>query len=118
MSKIKPPFEILVCFANRGKGEKVVELLKQNEITNIVQLMGKGTTSSEIADLFGFGVTERDVVACFVKSEKGSAMVETIYTDAELNINANGVVFTIQPSSAAANLLSFLNLGVNNGKKS
>ncbi len=117
MSKLKPPFEILVCFTNRGKGEKVAELLNQNGITNIIQLMGKGTTESEIADLFGFGVAERDVVACFIESNKGSAMVEIIYTDTELNIEDNGVVFTMQPSSAAANLLSFLKLGVNNGRK-
>ena len=110
--KIKPPFEILIAIVDHGKGEKVVKLLEDNNIPLTLQMQGKGTAQSEVADLFGFGVVERDVIACFVEEKRSKAMVKLVYTDLELNVEHTGLVFTIQPSGATMDLLKTLKVEV------
>ncbi len=114
--KIKPPFEIMIVIVNRGEGENVIDLLENNHINNIVRFQGKGTAESEMADIFGFGVVERDIIACLIDEERSKALVELVYTDLHLNVEHSGLVFTIEPSSATLDLLTTLNIEVQNGK--
>lgn len=108
--KIKPPFEIMISIVDRGDGEKVAKLLEQNHINHIAILQGTGTAESEIAELFGFGVVERDIVVSLIDQERSKAMVELLYTDLNMGIEHSGCVFTISPSSATLDLLNTLNL--------
>ncbi len=108
--KIKPPFEILVSIVDRGDGNKVSELLEENHLQNIVVLQGTGTAESEVAELFGFGVVERDIVVCIVDQERSKVMVELLYTDLNMGIEHSGCVFTISPSSATLELINLLKL--------
>lgn len=110
--KIKPPFEIMITIVDRGEGEKVIKLLETNNVEHVLLLQGRGTAESEVADWFGFGVAERDVVACFIEAERSKAMVELLYTDLNLNVEHTGFVFTLQPSGASLDLLNSLNLEV------
>ena len=114
--KIKPPFEIMIIIVNYGEGDKVVELLKNNNIPLTLQMQGRGTAESDVADIFGFGVVERDVVACFVEEERSRALVEMVYTDLKLDMEHTGLVFTIQPSGATMDLIKTLKIEVWYGK--
>lgn len=108
--KVKSPFEIMVAIVDRGDGDKVSELLEQNHIQQTVTLQGTGTADSEVAELFGFGVVERDIVVCLVDQGRSKAMVELLYTDLNMGIEHSGCVFTISPSSATLDLINLLKL--------
>lgn len=116
MRKVKPPFELMFVIVNRGNGDKVVDLLKNNHIDLCLQLTGHGTSENEIADLFGFGVEEKDIIISIVKESMSKAILEVIYTDLDLNLEHTGLVFTVDPSSSTLDLLNMMDIGVQNGK--
>ncbi len=108
--KIKAPFEILVAIVDHGEGNKVVELLEQNHITHILSTQGKGTTKSELADLFGFGMVERDIIFCLIDEDRSKALVELVYTDLNMGVEHSGFVFTVTPSGATLDLINSLKM--------
>lgn len=114
--KMRCPFEVMIVIVDRGEGENVIEVLENNHINQVLKLQGRGTAESEMADIFGFGVIERDIIACFIDEDRSKALVELIYTDLHLNVEHSGLVFTLQPSSATLDLLESLNIEVQNGK--
>ena len=114
--KMRCPFEVMIVIVDRGEGDNVIDVLENNNIHRVLKLQGRGTAESEIADIFGFGVIERDIIACFIDEERSKALVELIYTDLHLNVEHSGLVFTLQPSSASLDLLESLNIEVQNGK--
>lgn len=114
--KMRCPFEVMIVIVNRGEADNVIDVLENNNINQVLRLHGRGTAKSEMADIFGFGVVERDIIACFIDEERSKALVELIYTDLHLNVEHSGLVFTLQPSSATLDLLETLNIEVQNGK--
>ena len=116
MKKIKSPFEVMFVIVDRGQGDKVLELLNNNHIEYSLKLLGHGTSENEIADLFGFGVEEKDIIISLVTEEMSKAIVEIVYTDLNLNLEHTGFVFTVQPNSSTLDLLNMLHIEVTNGK--
>lgn len=101
----KSPIEVVITVCNRGDGEMVTDLLEANNIFNAVVFNGEGTWEKNNASIFTFSIVERDVVACFVETDKCKAIVETLYEDLKLNLKKNGIVFSMGLSSATKDLL-------------
>ena len=74
----KSPLDIVIAICDDKKGEEVEEYLHSAHLDAGLLFMGKGTAESEIADLFGFGMNNRDIVAVMVPVEKTDKVVKRI----------------------------------------
>lgn len=62
MDKEKKGMKLLVTIVERGQGSAVAKLYSKNQVFWHYQCAGRGTASSELLDVLGFGTSERDIV--------------------------------------------------------
>ena len=78
--------------------------------------MGKGTAESEIADLFGFGMNNRDIVAVMVPVEKTDKVVKRINDITGIERDTYGHTIVMPLSSASSNLLELARVNLDSTK--
>ena len=76
--KIKSPISLILTIVDDGVGEKIEEYLIAHKLSNGVLFNGKGTAESMVADIFGFGLGNRDVIIVMVPVEKQDKIIEDI----------------------------------------
>ena len=108
---ISAPFELMITIVERGKSEKVIDILKTHDCSFNLITIGEGTAKSEVSDIFGFGIVDRDVVWSLVDPLMSNKILKTLTEVLELNKPAKGIAMTI-PSNAASNLMLDI-LGIN-----
>ncbi len=108
---ITAPFELLVAIVERGKSEKVSEILKVHDCIFTLTTLGQGTARSEAADIFGFGIVDRDVVWALVNPLMSQRILDTLNNVLELNQPQRGIAMCI-PINSASNLM-LDTLGIN-----
>ncbi|MBQ4558279.1 MAG: hypothetical protein IJA61_02745 [Clostridia bacterium] len=108
---ISAPFEVLVCIVERGVGDKVNEILNVHDCPFHITTLGEGTAASETADIFGFGIVEREVIWALVDPIMSTKILKTLNDVLELEKPRKGIALTI-PANAASNLMLDV-LGIN-----
>lgn len=109
--KIDAPIIILIAVAKRGQGEQVCKILSRYEEKHHMVFNASGSTaSSDIADIFGFGIRESDVVVSIIPPEDSEELIEEISSKLEMHIADNGIVFTVPIESASSSMLKMLDL--------
>lgn len=111
--KIKSPIEILITILPKGESDKLIKLLQEFGIEQQIFFIGKGTSKSEFADLFSFGLLDKDILSCIVDTKIAKEIISKIGTEFELYKGNKGVSFTISINGACSNLLKMLNIEVN-----
>ena len=101
----KSPLDIVIAICDDKKGEEVEEYLHSAHLDAGLLFMGKGTAESEIADLFGFGMNNRDIVAVMVPVEKTDKVVKRINDITVIERDTYGLTIVMPLSSASSNLL-------------
>lgn len=110
--KIKSPIKLVVSFADRESTKDMEEYLNNHHLSGGVVFMGKGTAESEIADIFGFGMAERDVLACLIPTQKVDKVVRDLNDISRIELDNYGLLFVMDLQSAGSNLLEFLKVNV------
>lgn len=114
-NKINAPIMILIAVVKRGKSEMVCRILSRGKEKHHMVFNATGSTaSSSIADIFGFGLREAEVVLSIVKPENAEELVEEISKKIGMYVADNGIVFTVPIDSASSNTLKMLKF--NGGK--
>ncbi|ROR27320.1 hypothetical protein EDD66_10615 [Mobilisporobacter senegalensis] len=93
------PVKLLVSIVNRGKGEKVEELLQSMEITYHLICLGHGTADSDILDYLGLGETDKDIVLSVIENDKIPLALDTLDNKLHFSKDGNGIAFTIPINS-------------------
>jgi len=93
--------KLMVTIIDRGKGEKVADICKENNVSFNFICLGRGTANSEILEYFGLGDTEKDIVMSSVPEDRATSIVRELSKKLQLNKPGNGIVFTIPISSVA-----------------
>ncbi|HAK44067.1 MAG TPA: hypothetical protein DCM59_16970 [Clostridium sp.] len=93
--------KLMVTIIDRGKGEKVTDICKENNISFHLICLGKGTANSEILEYLGIGDTEKDIVMSSVPEDRATSIVRELSKKLQLDKPGNGIVFTIPISSVA-----------------
>ncbi len=120
MNNISLPknIKLFVTIVNRGNGEKVTEMFRENEVMFNIIALGKGTAKSDILNYLGLGETEKDIVLSVIQEDKISFIIKNLKERFNLKEPGNGVAFSIPissvDSSAALELISSI---VNNEKE-
>lgn len=108
--KINSPLDILMVIIDAAYEEVLVPLLEKNDVTNYIHLAGRGTAESELSELFGFGIKNREVFLCLVKSEKSEELLEILNNEIHFDIEHQGLAFTIPLNSAEKELLKLFHI--------
>lgn len=109
--------KLLVTIVDRGKGEKVTEILRESHVMYNLIMLGKGTAKSEILDYLGLGQTEKDIVLSVVQEDSMPIITEILNEKLQLKEPGNGVSFTIPISSVDSALALELISSLLEGKK-
>ena len=112
----KSPVEIIVAICDDSKGELIEKYLHSVHLNAGLLFMGKGTAESEIADLFGFGMNNRDIVAVVVPCDKTQKVVKKINEITGIEKDSYGLTFVMPLSSASSNLLDLARVQIDNTK--
>ena len=109
---IESPVTLLLSFVDRGKADDVERYLSEHKLNGGLVFMGKGTAESDIADIFGFGMNDRDVIACIIPVAKKDKIIADINEITGVETDTYGLNMLLKIQSMATNLLDFLNIKV------
>lgn len=109
-AKIKSPISILLAIVDKGRGEWIEEYLNSHKLKGGLLLFGKGTAESEIADIFGFGMSDKDIVACIVPISHQEKILKDITDLTGIEKDSYGLTMLLDINSASSSLLEMLNI--------
>ena len=98
--------DVVITIVSRGKGETVLEVLRENKILQNTICQGRGTAPSSILEMLGLGSTEKDIVLSFVKKEKSGDIIKKISEKLVFSKPGNGISFTV-PLQSVAGIATF-----------
>ncbi|WP_313339259.1 hypothetical protein [Sedimentibacter sp.] len=120
MNSISLPknIKLFVTIVNRGYGEKIAEMLRENEIMFNIIALGKGTAKSEILNYLGLGQTDKDIVLSVVQEDKIPIIINNLREKFNLKEPGNGIAFSIPISSVdSAAALELISSIINNDRE-
>ncbi len=98
--------DIIFTIVSRGKGETVVDFLREIDVPHSTICHGRGTAPSAILELLGLGVTEKDVVLTVVKNEQSAKIIRKISKKMDFAKPGHGITFTV-PIQSVAGIMGF-----------
>lgn len=120
MNNISLPknIKLFVTIVNRGNGEKVTEMFRENGVMFNIIALGKGTAKSDILNYLGLGAIEKDVVLSVIQEDKISFIIKNLNERFKLKEPGNGVAFSIPISSVDSSAaLEHISSIINNEKE-
>ena len=108
--KIDAPMEIMLTITNKGDSQFVIDYLIEHNIMHSIVMMAKGTNPSQIADIFTFGIDDRDILVTFIPTDKEKTIVSELTTILGLEDKNLGLIMILPINSASSNLLEKFNV--------
>ncbi len=102
MKKIKAPFEIIGVIVKRNSSDQAVEILKANSSDFHLVCMAEGTASTQVMEMFGFGMESREVIFGLIKTDEIKNTLSVLNKEMQFDKEANGIAFTLPLSSATS----------------
>ena len=112
MSRAKKcsPISILLAVVDKGMVDVVEEYLNRNKLKGGLLLFGKGTAESDIADIFGFGMSDRDIIACIVPIALQDKIIKDVTKLTGIETDNYGLTMLLDINSASSSLLDLLGI--------
>lgn len=98
--------DVIFTIVPKGKGEQVIDLLRNNDVMVNMTCLGRGTAPSSILEMLGIGATDKDVVLSFVKNKTSSSLLRRIAKKLDFSKPGNGISFTV-PLQSVAGIMAF-----------
>lgn len=98
MDEIKHPLKrikLLIAIVDRGKGDDVVEILREGGVTYNLVSPAYRASGSDLMDYLGLTNPERDMVLSVVAEDKVDGILKMILYKLDLDVPGNGLAFTI-----------------------
>lgn len=116
--KTPKKIKLLLTIIDRGKGEEITEMFRENHVMYNMILLGKGTAKSEILDYLGLGSTEKDIIISVGDEDNIKDVLYTLRNKYKLYEPGNGIAFTIPISSVDSALaLDYINSIIHDKKE-
>lgn len=103
--KIKAPIEMVLAICDKGLGEELEKYIQSQGLKAGIVMSGKGTAESMVADLFGFGLDEKDILVVLVPVEKTEKIVGGINAITGIEDDRYGLTMVLPLSSADSNII-------------
>lgn len=114
IDKIKSPLRLVVSFTDRDVAKDIEDYLASEHMSGGIVFRGKGTSESDIADIFGFGIDDKDIITSLIPTKKVDKIVANMREISGIERDNYGLIFVIDLQSASSNLLEFLDIKVGN----
>ncbi len=109
--------KLIITIVDRGNGEKISEMFRENGVIYNIIALGRGTAKSDILDYLGLGETEKDIVLSIVKEDKVKHIIESLKERFNLKKPGTGIAFSIPISSVDSAAALELICSMMNNKK-
>jgi len=93
---------LVITIVDRGKGDHVVDFLRERKVFFNTVLMGRGTAVSPLADLLGTGDSKKDIVITVVAKSKVAETLKDIAEHFNIYKSGHGVAFSIDITSISS----------------
>ncbi len=97
-------FKLLVTIVDRGRGERIVSICREQGVLFQMVCLGHGTASSEVLDCLGLGQTEKSVVLSLVPESGIPSLLQDFADKMQIRGPGNGIAFSVPLSSLGAAL--------------
>ena len=98
--------DLIVTIVSRGKGEAVLDVLRDSHILQNTICHGHGTAPSSILEMLGLGATDKDIILSFVKAENSKKILAEISRKLDFAKPGHGIAFTV-PLESIAGVVAF-----------
>lgn len=87
--------KLLVAFVDRGKGDDVIEILRESGVTYNMVSPAYCAAGSDIMDYLGLTNPERDMIFSVVTEDKVGRVLNKLLYKLNFDVPGNGFAFTI-----------------------
>ena len=103
-------FSIMLAICDDEQRDALESFLKIKHLKNTMFFKGKGTAESEIADIFGFGLSDRVISATLVPESGQEKLVKELSDDLGLEKDSYGLAMLLDINSASSVVLDMLGI--------
>lgn len=109
---------MIVTIVEHGQSKSVIRFYEKNQVQFHYRSKGRGTASSELLDVLGFGGTERDVVFSLAAGSLAERLMNKLRDESGDELHAKGIAF-MMPLSAISNMpgVPLLQQGMSENRK-
>ena len=111
-TKIPSPIRLILSIVDDGMGDEIEKYLDKNHLSTGLMFKGKGTAESEIADLFGFGMSDKIITALLVRQSKQDKIIKEITKLLGIEKENFGLTMLLEASSASSVVLDMLGIDI------
>ena len=112
VTKMKSPMSVLISICDSEFSDEVEEYLNKKHLKNGIIFIGKGTSTSNIADIFGFGMDDRTILALLVPEDKKEKYLKDITKITRIESDNYGLAMLLDATSASSPLLGLMGIEV------
>ena len=110
--KVSEKFSVLLAIFDNEQKVVLESYLTKKKLKNGLIFMGKGTAESEIADIFGFGLSDKIITALLVRESKQDKLIKEITDVLGIEKENYGLTMLLEASSASSVLLNMLGIEI------
>ena len=110
--KVSEKFSVLLAICDNEQLPVLDEYLAKKKLKNGMIFMGKGTAESDIADIFGFGLSDKIITALLVRESKQDKLIKEITDILGIEKDNFGLTMLMETSSASSVVLDMLGIDV------
>lgn len=101
---------ILLAICEDEQQAILEDFVSRKKLNNSIIFKAKGTAESEIADIFGFGLSDRVVLASVVKETGQEKLVKEMSTALGIEKDAYGLAMVLDINSVSSTLLEMMGI--------
>lgn len=93
--------EVLITIVDRGKGDKIVQALRESKVTYNLSSVGYGASGLALVDMLGLTSTEKDIIISVVPEERAHEILNILLYKFDLDKPDKGIAFTVPISGVS-----------------
>ena len=109
-TSIESPISLLISIVDDEIARDVEMYLNKNGLNQGIIFIGKGTAESDVADIFGFGMNDKNIIACIIPNSKKAKIIADINDITGVETDNYGLNMVIRLQSVSSNLLDMMNI--------
>ena len=110
--KVNEKFSVLLAICDNEQLSDLENYLATKKLKNGLIFMGKGTAESNIADIFGFGLSDKIITALLVKESKQDKIIKDITKLLRIEEDKFGLTMLLETSSASSVVLDMMGIEI------
>ena len=110
--RVVDKFSVMLAICDNEQEDILEEFLTKHKLGAGLIFMGKGTAESNIADIFGFGLSDKIIVTLLVPESKQEKIAKDLTDFLGIEKDSYGLVMLLETSSASTVVLDRLGIAV------